>query len=478
MAFGLGLNLGFQSLKPEDDEEMKLVLSIGGEFAKKYGKPTPELKRQAQEEINGALSDYRRRKYSQSMTGPDMASNLAEPLMQHDFSAGLMQDPPEIDPSVMSNIGTAETLYGINTRRAHEKAAVPWDMGKTSTFEKVSGVAGLAAMGLGMAGVGGKRGQAMLGAVSKQGLGYALGAPQRYRQRQDRTLQSELAQTQAGRYEALGMPRAQQQQYEYDKEYSGDMFGRDETRGDFLLRSAGLKQSADELALRKTGGGRTVNPLWEDYRRATDLMESGAEFEDLPIGAKTGFLRLPGALTADQIPTGIIAGGAGPVKEPETGLPPARIAAGRRVATTRAKKAKGKVRQLIAKQNRALSDNWISGVTSTEEILDAAKTGELKVGGEWWPGGVDKVENTDLIQAILEYEQWNDPMFVQNWLDSEGGFQSEYPEVVPPEKGRETTLKTLGGNPKLKALEEDYSAGKISKAHYDQWKIYYEAGGQ
>lgn len=279
MAFGLGLNLGFQSLKPEDDEEMKLVLSIGSEFAKKYGKPTPELKRRAQEEINGALSDYRRRRYSQSMTGPDMASNLAEPLMQHDFSAGLMQDPPEIDPSVMSNIGTAETLYGINTRRAHEKAAQPWDMGEMSTFEKVAGIGGLVATGLGMAGVGGKRTQAALGAVGKRGLGHALGAPQRYRQRQDRTLQSELAQAQAGRYEALGIPRAQQQQYEYDKEYSGDMFGRDETRGDFLLRAAGQKQSADELKARQTGRGRYIPYDKQLYYEALQYMERGGTRE-------------------------------------------------------------------------------------------------------------------------------------------------------------------------------------------------------
>lgn len=274
MAFGLGLNVGFKPLKPEDDDEMNIVMSIGHKFAQRHGKPTPQRKRQAEEEINDAISQYRSRKYSQSMTGSDMATNLAEPLMQHDFSTDLMQDPVSIDPNVMNDIGTAETMYGINTRRAHEKASVPWDMGEMSTLEKVAGGAGLAAMGLGMAGVGGRRNQAMLGAVSKHGLGYALGAPGRYRQRQDRTLQSELAQAQAGRYEALGQPKAQQQQFEYDQDYNEDLFSRGKTRGDFLLRASGLQQSAQE-----DEGGRGISEKERLYRLTSKYQRQGLPFE-------------------------------------------------------------------------------------------------------------------------------------------------------------------------------------------------------
>ena len=282
------MGLSFSFLKPKNKDEMKLVLGIATRAAQKYGKPTPEIKQRVQSEINQAITETRRSGSSQNRSV--VPQNIMGPLEGHDFS-DLMLRPPSIDKSIIPGMGEVEKDYGNEMHSAYSKAAVPWEMGDMSTLEKVAGGAGAAAALLGLLGVGGRKARGNLAAVSKRGLGYAMGSPERYRRGQERDLVSDSNLASSKRHAAMAPLQAGQDQFNHDLSNNQDAYTRDVRRAGLLKDFSSMRQSENELDFRKRGGGGSKIPydkqLYFDALKKID--EQGYTYEQLSPGEQAAY---------------------------------------------------------------------------------------------------------------------------------------------------------------------------------------------
>lgn len=373
----------------------------------------------------------------------------------YDFLNQNYSVPPE---HLATQAGALGQQYQTGIAGAQAQANEGFNLGKMTTMEKVLGGVGVAGAGLAAFGGHPKAAGTMVG----MGLGAVAGAPEAYRERQDRTLKNRLGELGATYNAGMAPLLAEQGQFTAEQDVLGKNIDQDRFMAGMGMELGGFGLRAAETERRRTGAGRAVNPLWEDYRRATDLMEGGAEFEDLPVGARTGYLALPRTLGADVMPAGVVAGGAGTVGIPEGGLSDADVRRGRLKAKERAKAAETKVYQLAKKQDVGLANQWWNGQLSDEELIAQAAQGgplDIDTGIMGWGEGQG---NTELITAIREYQRWTDPDQVQNWIDTE--YSTEFPEAEQQERGRETTLKTLG------IPDPPPNDGSMTPQEYEQFK--------
>lgn len=202
MAFGLGFS-NFSFLKPENDEEMQLVFSIGKAAAEKHGKnPSSEIKQQVQEEISGAIQQSRSQgqgdpndsQFMQPdpMGGMDMSSSQSRSASLGMSAGGGLNVPELLKHELHRQDINPYKYLNEDYPPPPEQSNEDFGFGDFSTFDKIAGGAGLTAAVLGAFGVGGRSGRNPLGAISKYGLGRAMSAPQRFRDSQDRENELEV----------------------------------------------------------------------------------------------------------------------------------------------------------------------------------------------------------------------------------------------------------------------------------------------
>lgn len=458
---------------PELKKQLSLLFQLMGE---EEGHKQGVKDREAKGELNPAKalgqpsssSSMQRSSSALSMAdqpGLTVPQHFIDNLHKPGWSDPLTEPYSVPDPAIGQAMGDINQTYQTGIAGAQAQANEGFNLGKMTTMEKVFG--GLGVVGAGMAAFGGHPKAA--GTMMGMGLGAVTGAPGTYSQRQDRTLKNRLGELGATYNAEMAPLLADQGQFTAEQGVLGENKENAYKMAPWALKLGEFGLKASEQDMRKKG-------QYSGSGSAENLSQMSARLIE---GARTG-----GRITQDEaeniarqyalkqiggVPLGLAEQFGGdyiPQIPEDTGISEAGIRRGRSVADKRVKKAKLKVRQLIAKENRALSDNWISGVVSNEDIIDAARNGDLRVGGNWTgidALGAEKVENTDLIQALTEYEQWNDPSFIQQWLDDPAGYRGEFPEVKQPIKG-EATYRALG------IPDPPPNDGSMTPQEYEQFK--------
>jgi len=194
-------------IQPETQEEVNLVVEMGKAAFQKYGKATPENKKKVQAEIGQALTEKRGRDQSggqqPSIDGP-LQSEYPNVSFSHSTSTEDMMNPalyPNQDRALSNaNYDFADGMmpeYNPEIERGMADAKVKgnrdFGWGDVSTLDKVAGGVGAGAAILGAFGVGGKHRNNPLSAISKAGLGYAMGSDDRFYAGKKRELNRDMA---------------------------------------------------------------------------------------------------------------------------------------------------------------------------------------------------------------------------------------------------------------------------------------------
>lgn len=168
---------------------------------------------------------------------------------------------PDYDTTLMPRRAEHDVTYSRGVDEAFAEHGKPYE---ASTMDKILKYGGLAAAGLGAAGVGNKNTRKVLGLAGGAAIGHAGNAPARYYDKHRRLLDTDLMRLAAQRDESLAPLDAERQVY-------GDRYGRwrdiDDSRLNWNrigLGAAGTMESANARA----GGGGGGKDDRVKYKRA------------------------------------------------------------------------------------------------------------------------------------------------------------------------------------------------------------------